>query len=122
MDSRRRARPALLIAGLAAGCAAACAGRPEREAARSAPASPSCALRLIVGFRQAPDEALLGDLGRASGARLEIVSVISPDRLYVLTLGADGAAAACAAAADRLRRDPRVGSVDVDRRRAPQPG
>lgn len=122
MDSRRRARFAIWVAVLGVGAAAACTGRSERELAQAGAEPGTCALRLIVGLEGAPDRALLADLGRASGARLEIVSVISPDRLYVLSLTADGAASECGAAADRLRRDARVRSVDVDTRRRPQPG
>jgi hypothetical protein len=101
-----------------AASALGCVGHSGNALAQEQDASRSgCRLRLIVGLDKAPDEALIGELERASGARLELLSVISPDRLYVLSLSADGPASECAMATERLRDAPLVRSVDVDVRR-----
>jgi hypothetical protein len=71
---------------------------------------------VIVALNAAPDGALLADLSRVSGARLELVRSMASN-LYLLTLEAPGADAGCRAAMERLRGDPRVRSADVDARR-----
>jgi hypothetical protein len=87
-------------------------------------------VRLIVGLDGRLDDELLAELEQTSGARLSLVGVVKPGALYVLSLGMDapstdpteasGVQSECAAAAERLRHDPRVRSVDVDARRQPQ--
>jgi hypothetical protein len=106
----RRARPLLT---LVLGCAAAACVQP-REVANAAP--PTCSLNVIVALNTAPDGALLTDLSRVSGARLELVRTMTSN-LYLLALEAQGADAECRAAMERLRGDPRVLSADVDARR-----
>jgi hypothetical protein len=94
------------------GCAAAACAQPRDEAF----ASPSCSLRVIVTLESSPDDALIADLGRASRARLELVRTMTSN-LHLFTLAADGPEQECAAAIERLRRDPRVRAVDLDQRR-----
>ena len=102
----------LRSAFLALGCAAAACAQPRDEVA----STPTCALRVIVTLQSAPDDALVADLGRASGARLELVRTMTSN-LHLFSLTAPGAEAECMAAIERLRRDPRVRSVDLDQRR-----
>jgi hypothetical protein len=103
----------------------------EQEPSQERPTEerPGCQLRLIVRVDRALDDALLAELERSSGARLDLMSVVEPRNLYVLTLSEHGLSlnedgssrsveqSDCAAAAARLRSDPRVRSVDVDARR-----
>jgi hypothetical protein len=96
------------------GCATAACAQPREDAARAA-----CTVNVIVGLQSEPSGALLADLGRASGARLELVRTMTSN-LHLLALSAAGAEPECAAAIERLRRDPRVRAVDVDTRRETQ--
>jgi hypothetical protein len=105
-----RARPLLT---LVLGCAAAACVQP-REVAQAAPSD--CRLQLIVALDATPDDKLLADLSRVSGARLELIRTMTLN-LYLLALEAQGADSECRAAMERLRGDPRVRSVDVDARR-----
>jgi len=73
-------------------------------------------MRVIVALTDAPDDKLLADLSRVSGARLELIREMASN-LYLLTLETQGADSECRAAMERLRGDPRVKSVDVDERR-----
>src|SRR5262252_268762 len=102
----RRAR---LLLALALGCAAAACAQP-RDIAQIAPTD--CSMRVIAALNDAPDDKLLADLSRVSGARLELVRPMASN-LYLLTLEAQGADSECRAAMERLRGDPRVKSVDV---------
>jgi hypothetical protein len=106
----KRARPLLT---LVLGCAAAACVQP-REGAQAAP--PTCSLNVIVALNEAPDDALLADLSRVSGARLKLVRSMTSN-LHLLALEAQGADSECMAAMERLRGDPRVKSADVDARR-----
>jgi hypothetical protein len=109
-----------LLSVLLVGAAVACAQQRPLDAAGSAPGT--CALPVIVAFANAPDAALLADLGRGSGVRLDSAASLTTN-IYSLTLHADGGDAACRDAVQRLRADPRVRSVDLDERRqihAPQ--
>src|SRR5205814_713615 len=72
---------------LVLGCAAAACVQP-REVANAAP--PTCSLNVIVALDTAPDGALLTDLSRVSGARLEFVRSMTSN-LYLLALEAQGA-------------------------------
>jgi hypothetical protein len=105
-------RAVLLV--MICGSAAACAQQRERvgDDARAA-----CSLPVIVAFAGQPDAALLADLGSSVGVRLDAPTALTAN-LYSVTLGADGSADACLAAAERLRKDPRVRAVTVDERRA----
>jgi hypothetical protein len=85
-----------------------------REVAQAAPST--CSLQVIAALDVAPDDKLLADLSRASGARLTLVRTMTSN-LHLLTLEAQGADSECRAAMERLRGDPRVRSVDVDARR-----
>ncbi len=71
---------------------------------------------MIVALDMAPDAALIADLSRVSGARLELIRTMTSN-LYLLALEAQGDDSECKAAMERLRGDPRVRSVDVDARR-----
>ena len=110
-DRRFERAPPLLTLLLA--CVAAACVQP-REVAQAAPST--CSLQVIVALDAAPDDKLLADLSRASGARLALVRTMTSN-LHLLTLEAQGADSECRAAMERLRGDPRVRSVDVDARR-----
>ena len=73
-------------------------------------------MQVIVRHAAEPDSALLADLERANALELEPVGLITRD-VRVYTLRAAGTNDDCLAAIDRLRRDGRVGSVDLDQRR-----
>ena len=101
------------LAALALGCAAAACVQP-REVAKASP--PDCSLQVIAALDAAPDDKLLADLSRVSGARVALVRTMTSN-LHLLTLEAQGADSECRAAMERLRADPRVRSVDVDARK-----
>jgi hypothetical protein len=111
--STRGARRARTLLTLAFGCAAGCA-QPSVDVVQAAPAT--CMLHVIVGLDAAPDAALLTDLSRVSGARLELIRPMTSN-LNLLSLEARGDDSECKAAMERLRGDPRVRSIDVDARR-----
>ena len=98
---------------LVLGCATAACVQPH-DVAQAVPSD--CSLQLIVALDAAPDDKLLADLSRVSGARLELIRTMTSN-LYLLALEAQGADSECRAAMERLRGDPRVRSVDVDERR-----
>jgi hypothetical protein len=107
--SRARTLLTLVLGSAAAACAQP---RPDvPEAATS-----TCSLQLIVALDAAPDAALLADLSRVSGARLQLIRTMTSN-LHLLALEARGDDSECKAALERLRGDPRVRSVDVDQRR-----
>ena len=106
----------LRSAFLALCCAAAACAQPGDQLA----STPRCALRIIVTLPSAPDEALVADLDRVSGARLELLRTMTPS-LHLFSLEAQGPETECDAAVERLRRDPRVRAVDRDERRQIQP-
>jgi hypothetical protein len=93
------------------GCAAAACAQPRDDRADA-----SCSVQVIVALQPAPDEALIADLGRVSGARLELVRTMTSN-LHLFMLTAAGSEPECSAAIERLRRDPRVRAVDLDQRR-----
>jgi len=101
---------------------AACAARMYAADPSVAPAD-SCNTRVIISFspgtRPMPDDHLVKDLARAARIKLAFVSTITPN-LHVFTLSAVEADSACHDALERLRRDPRVRSVDLDARRKAQ--
>ena len=97
---------------------AACAinGGNERGASTSHAQSAECTARVIVRLAPRPTDALLADLQRANALELEPQGEITDDlRVYVLRVA--GSDEDCVAAIDRLRRDERVRSVDLDARR-----
>jgi hypothetical protein len=101
-----------MILLVAFGCAACNAPRGEESAADG-----GCRLRIIATFDRPPDSALLEDLARVSRARLQLLREMPAD-LYLMELAADEPAdAACSRALERLRRDERVRSADIDERR-----
>jgi hypothetical protein len=93
------------------GCAANACAQPRGDARE-----PTCSVQVIVALQSSPDSALVADLGRASGARLELVRAMTSN-LHLFSLTAAGPQAECNAAMERLRRDARVRSVDLDQRR-----
>jgi hypothetical protein len=93
--------------------ATACA-QPRDDVAHDV--SSGCSVRVIAGLASTPDPALLADLSRASGARLELIRSMASG-LYLLSLQAAGPDSDCMAAIERLRSDARVRSVDLDERR-----
>jgi hypothetical protein len=97
---------------LALGCAAGACAQPREDQA----STPGCSVRVIVTLQPAPDAALVADLGRVSGARLELVRTMTSN-LHLFSIDAPGSASECDAAIERLRRDPRVRAVDLDQRR-----
>lgn len=107
--SRARTLLTLMLGSAAAACA-----QPRTNVAEAA--TSTCSLRVIVALDAAPDAALLADLSRVSGARLELIRTMTSN-LHLLALEAQGDDSACMAAMERLRGDPRVRSVDVDARR-----
>ena len=75
-----------------------------------------CSVRVIVHFAGDADAALLAELERVNALELEPRGEITAD-LRVYTLRAFDSDDACGAAIDRLRRDERVRSGNVDTRR-----
>src|SRR5262245_30594382 len=115
-NTRMRHRPlsvAFSLAPFAVACSlAACSGAVETALAQEA----KCSVQVIVRHAAEPDSDLLAELGRTNALELEPVSVITRD-VRVYTLRAAGTNDDCIAAIDRLRRDERVKSVDLDVRR-----
>jgi hypothetical protein len=111
LDGRRlRVLPRVALV-LLSGATAACA-QPRNDAREPA----GCSVQAIVALQGEPVPTLVAELGRASGARLELVRSLTTN-LHLFSLMAPGAEADCVAAIERLRRDPRVRSVDLDQRR-----
>src|SRR5262245_57866371 len=109
----RRSSVAFFLGLLGVACAlVGCSGAVETALAQES----KCSARVIVRHAAEPDSALLADLGRTNALELEPVGVITRD-VRVYTLRADGTSDVCIAAIDRLRRDGRVRSVDLDERR-----
>jgi len=77
-----------------------------------------CATQVIVAFSRdqgnRPSDRFVRDLARADGVRLTFLRTIGLG-LYVFSLAAPDSN--CRDALERLRRDARVRSVDVDQRR-----
>jgi hypothetical protein len=106
--NRARTLLTLMLGSAAAACA-----QPRADVAA---ATSTCNLNVIVTLDMAPDAALIADLSRVSGARLELIRTMTSN-LYLLALEAQGDDSECKAAMERLRGDPRVRSIDVDARR-----
>jgi hypothetical protein len=93
-------------------CATAACAQPRNDAREPL----NCSAQAIVALQLDPTPSLLAELGRGSNARLELVRTMTTN-LHLISLTAPGTEAECMAAIERLRRDPRVRSVDVDQRR-----
>lgn len=116
--------PAVSRCALLLACAllANCTSQP-RAAAETGPAhAAACKARIILGLVQAeppPDETFVKDLARATGVQLTFIRTVKPG-LYVFSLtSAESDSGGCREALERLRRDERVRSAEIDARRAP---
>ena len=109
-DRRVGVLPRLALVGLT--CATAACAQPRDVAGEPT----DCSVQAIVALELDPVPSLIADLGRASGAQLELVRTMTSN-LHLFSLTKQGAEAECMAAMERLRRDPRVRSVDIDQRR-----
>src|SRR5262245_57847632 len=110
---QRRLAAAIFLAPFVIACSlTACSGQVDTTLAQA----DECRVQVIVRHAAEPDSALLADLGRTNGLALEPIGVITPD-VRVYTLRTAGTNEDCVAAIDRLRRDNRVISVDLDARR-----
>src|ERR1700741_1483671 len=94
------------------GCAATACAQPRGDVREPT----GCSVQVIVALQSAPDANVVADLGRASGARLELGRTLT-SRLHLFPLTAPGPVAECTAAIERLRRGSRVRSVDLDQQR-----
>jgi len=96
---------------------AACASSNTPEKAGGAHRDP-CTSQVIITFTHdqgtTPDAELIEQIARAASVQLSYVRTAGPG-LYVFSLAA--AEASCEEALQRLRRDARVRSVDVDAHR-----
>jgi hypothetical protein len=109
----RQRRPSLFLAPFAVtGWLTACSAAVETALAETG----ECSVQVIVRHAAEPDSALLAEVERQNALTLEPVGVITRD-LRVYTLRAAGTNDDCIAAIERLRRDDRVRSVDLDVRR-----
>jgi hypothetical protein len=114
IEARRGRRLGVLprLALILLTCATAACAQPRGDARDRA----GCSVQAIVALQLDPVPSLLAELGSVSGARLELVRTMTTN-LHLLSLTAPGAEAECTAAIERLRRDPRVRSVDLDQQR-----
>src|SRR6185436_6563747 len=109
---QRRLPAAVALVTLAG--ASAIGGCKERVAETAFAPNAECSV--IARFTTEANSALLADLGRMNAVELEPLGAISDD-LRVYRLHAVGSEDDCIAAIERLRRDERVRSVDLDARR-----
>ena len=77
-------------------------------------------MHVILQLREQVGATLIEELGHATRTQLSSLSVITPN-LVLFEVNVLSGKKDCAAALDRLRRDPRVLSVDPDTRRRPLP-
>ena len=93
-----------------------CVGAP----APAGTSSQMCEQRIIVSFRHdpggAPDASFVTDLARATRVQLTFLRLAGPN-LYVFSLSTTDPDPRCAAALDRVRKDARIRSVDLDEQR-----
>ena len=112
-DVSHRSLPATVaLVSLAAACAIG--GCKQRATETALAENAEC--RVIARFTASPDSALLSDLERTNAVEIEPLAAITDD-LRVYRLRAVGQDEDCVAAIERLRRDDRVRSVDLDARR-----
>jgi hypothetical protein len=80
----------------------------------------ACNVRIILGLAQAmqppPSDQWVLDLAAANGVTLHYLRAITP-QLYLFRMTATDAAGGCSAPMARLRRDPRLRSVEFDQLR-----
>ena len=117
-------RPIAALSGaLLAACAAPVDAPPDAPSEAPAAGATACTTQVIVGLATPvdgePDAALVDALEGAARLRLTYLRAVSRS-LHVFELSADDADPDCGGALDRLRADPRIRSVDPDRRRVPQ--
>ena len=108
----RRLPAAVALVTLAG--AGAIGGCKERVAETASVPSAECSV--IARFTTEANSSLLADLGRMNAVELEPLGAITDD-LRVYRLHAVGSDDDCIAAIERLRRDERVRSIDLDARR-----
>jgi hypothetical protein len=86
------------------------------------PSAPGCESQIIVTFLQPldgdPDEDLVSSLAAGAGVRLVFLRSAGTG-LYVFALMGRESDVSCDHPLERLRRDPRVRSADIDTRRKP---
>ena len=86
--------------------------------------SSACNARIILGLKQAmqppPTEQWVQNLAAANGVELHYLRAMTA-RLYLFRLSAPEDAS-CSAPIARLRRDSRLGSVELDQRRKHEAG
>ena len=109
---QRRLPAAIALVTLAGACAIG--GCKERVAETAFAPKADCSV--IARFTTEANSALLADLERMHAVELEPLDAITDD-LRVYRLHAVGSDDDCVAAIERLRRDERVRSVDLDARR-----
>jgi hypothetical protein len=84
--------------------------------------APTCSSRIIVTLVQRldgdPDDAFVSSLAAAAGIQLAYLWSAGPG-LYVFALSGSESDSRCHDSMERLRRDPRVRSVEIDARRKP---
>ena len=100
------------VALLLLSCTPAACAQPRSDAREPA----GCAVQAIVALQLEPVPSLVADLGRVSGARLELVRSMTTN-LHLFSVRAPGTEADCIAALERLRQDSRVRSVELDQQR-----
>ena len=108
----RSSRAAVALVSLAVACVIG--GCKERVTDTTLAENAECSV--IARFAAEPDAALLANLGRTNEVALEPLGAITND-LRVYRLRAVDPNDDCIAAIERLRRDERVTSVDLDARR-----
>jgi hypothetical protein len=93
---------------------------PRAAAATEQVRADDCKARIIVRLAQAeppPNEIFVTDLARAVGVQLALIRTVTPG-LYVFSLASAESDPGCREALERLRRDARVRSAEIDARRA----
>jgi hypothetical protein len=78
-----------------------------------------CHTRVILGLVEAAppsDDTWVQELALSSGVQLHYLRAIAPG-LYLVSMIAPNRAGGCAAAIERLRRDPRLRSAEIDQPR-----
>ena len=111
--SHRSSRATVALVSLAVACTIA--GCRERATETALAENADCSV--IARFATEANGALLADIGRTNEVELEPFGEITDD-LRVYKLRAIGPDNDCNAAIERLRRDERVTSVDLDARRS----
>jgi hypothetical protein len=116
---KRRLQPLLpALALLAAACRIPGAAPDSLAGAHGQPCSAQVVVSFAAPVGPVTDAAFVADLAGAAGVQLTFLRAAGAG-LYVFALAGGAADPGCAAALDRLRRDPRVRSADADERRAP---